>query len=276
MSTFVYPKKQPRNVGKMRYVAFDIEIATTIPDAADDWSRYRPFGISCAATILRSGDEETVRLWKGFRQPLEEYYPEQMRPHEVINLVRYLNEKRRDGYQIVSWNGLGFDLDVIAEEVKAAEIRERVIDLALNHIDPAFHMFCVKGYMIGLQAAAEGCGFEGKLQEDGVEGARAAEFWAGTPEQQDLVLRYVEQDARMTADVYRYLMEYGELPWTSRRGKANTWRFDELLMPLQAMELPEPDTSWMTREPWTREKFIGWTHVPLADDSLADGDVAPY
>lgn len=33
------------------YLAWDIEIAKTIPDGETDWKTHRPLGISCAATI---------------------------------------------------------------------------------------------------------------------------------------------------------------------------------------------------------------------------------
>ena len=32
-------------------IAFDIEIANPFPDGVDDWQPFRPFGISCAATL---------------------------------------------------------------------------------------------------------------------------------------------------------------------------------------------------------------------------------
>ena len=43
-------------------IAFDIEIAESLPDGVEDWLQHRPLGISCAATVA-SG--EPAVLWYG-------------------------------------------------------------------------------------------------------------------------------------------------------------------------------------------------------------------
>ena len=44
------------------FVAFDIEIANPFPDGVDDWQPFRPFGISCAATLTSEGQ---MTVWHG-------------------------------------------------------------------------------------------------------------------------------------------------------------------------------------------------------------------
>ena len=41
-----------------------------------------------------------------------------MSREETAGLVRYLSEKVTQGYTIVTWNGVGFDFDVLAEEAQ--------------------------------------------------------------------------------------------------------------------------------------------------------------
>ena len=45
-----------------KLIAFDIEIVEPLPDGVEDWSHYRPLGISCAATLI-SG--EPAITWYG-------------------------------------------------------------------------------------------------------------------------------------------------------------------------------------------------------------------
>ena len=62
----------------LKLIAFDIEIARSLPDGVEDWSHHRPLGISCAATL--TGGEPAV-LWYGKKGEGE--YGTQMNPAEV-------------------------------------------------------------------------------------------------------------------------------------------------------------------------------------------------
>ncbi len=48
-----------------KYLAFDIEIFRELPDEEQDWKRYRPLGISCAATVAEDEREPTLFLGRG-------------------------------------------------------------------------------------------------------------------------------------------------------------------------------------------------------------------
>lgn len=234
----------------MKYVTFDLEISKEIPDGCDDWKALRPLGISCAATYTSDGQKVVWRPYTIGGAP----YPDKMDSDELEEMVHYLILSYERGYTIVTWNGLGFDFDVLAEE--CPRMRDEIKALALNHIDIGFHMLCVKGYMVGLQTAADGMCVPGKTE--GMHGDLAPVMWKQGREAQDKVLEYVLQDVIATANVYEALVERGRLDWTSRSGRPNSWYFDELLTVNRALEIEEPDTSWMSK-PWTREKFYGWT-----------------
>jgi len=223
----------------IKYVAFDLEIAKEIPEGNVDWKDIRPLGISCAGLAKPGG---IASAFHGVPQ---------MTPEECRDMADVLLTCPRP---IVTFNGLGFDFDVLAEECQDREYWEKIRDLALDHIDVAFAMFCDKGYMVGLETACQGMGLKGKTE--GMHGDLAPVMWKeGKIEQ---VLEYVKQDARATGSLYEAILEKGCLHWVSRSGRDNWWYTDGIPTVREAMAKPEPDTSWMSN-PWSRSKFYGWT-----------------
>jgi hypothetical protein len=189
-----------------KYHAFDIETAR-ITDDASDWRSQRPLGISCAATI--SADAEQPILWHGGTDRSSP--KDQMTQEEAAVLVRFLEEQAEAGNTILTWNGLGFDFDIIAEESHMlAECRA----LALAHVDMMFDVFCRLGHGVGLDAAARGMGIKGKLT--GMSGELAPVLWAQGRREE--VLRYVAQDVQTTLELARACEACGELRWVSRSG----------------------------------------------------------
>lgn len=235
----------------MKYVAFDIEIAEMIPEGCDDWTSAQP-GISCAATLTSDGE---LGLWHGAR--VGDRYAKRMYHTELIVLVDFLRTKLDDGYVPVTWNGAGFDFRVLEQEAPFGWPRAESRRMALDGIDPAFAMFCAKGFMVGLDATAKGMGLAGKLE--GMGGALAPKMWAGSLADQERVLTYVAQDARTTAEVYERILCEERLFWLSKNGVVRRWALPWSVIPTvrEALELPLPNTSWMT-DPWKREKFVGW------------------
>jgi hypothetical protein len=236
-----------RVMGKTRrYLGFDIETATLSPEDGSDWRSCRPLGISCAATLL--GDSQEPLLWHGGDRASR---GDRLTKEEASNLVRYLEDHVAHGYTLLTWNGLGFDLDVLAEE---SQMLTECRALALAHVDMMFHAFCELGHGVGLDAAARGMGLAGKL--GGMKGADAPVLWAqGNREE---VLRYVAQDVRATLELATTCEARGELRWVARSGKVRSMGLGKgWLSVSEALELPLPDTSWMDA-PWPREKFTGW------------------
>jgi hypothetical protein len=227
-----------------RYLALDIETAK-LPEG--DWRSCRPLGISCAATL--PGDSREPVLWHGDDRVRP---ADRMSREEAAALVRYLSEKVAQGYTLFTWNGVGFDLDVLAEE---SGLFETCRTLALAHVDLMFHVLCRLGYGVSLDAAARGMDIAGKLE--GIKGADAPVLWAEGRREE--VLRYVGQDVRTTLDLARACEGCGELRWVARSGRLRRMTLREgWLTVREALELPLPDTSWMD-EPWPRERFTGWT-----------------
>lgn len=230
-----------------RFISFDIEIATTIPEGVEDWSTLHPLGITCAATW--ASDENRPRVWCG----RDDWgaISAQMMQDELIALVAHLDDAVADGYKIVSLNGAGFDFRELAMSSGQHEICK---DLAWNHYDLFFTLFCILGYAPGLNAIAQGMGCGSKTVN--VDGAKAPELWQNGKYGQ--VLDYVANDAKLTLDVAQAVKSCGEVRWTSKSGRPQVVNVDQWLTVRESIELELPDNSWMKGKGWERSKFVGW------------------
>lgn len=229
-----------------KYLAFDIESAKEWPDGAD-WKPYRPLGICCAATL--PADTGTPVLWHGVTG--SGLPADRMSRQDVTRLVDHLLAMAGEGYTILTWNGLGFDFDVLAEE---SGMLNQCRSLARGHVDLMFHVFCKLGYPVGLDAAAKAMNLPGKPK--GMSGLLAPRMWAEGKRQE--ILDYVVQDARTTLDLATSSERQGCLRWITRRGKVQRMALRAgWLAASAADELPEPDTSWMSN-PLPRYRFTGW------------------
>ena len=251
----------------MKYCAFDLEIVKEIQQG-EDWKSIRPLGISCAAFLTNLEDVPT-KFFSGIPNEPE---GRAMDKFECSLIVDYLAGALSLGYTPLTFNGLMFDFDVLAEE---SGMFEECKNLAMKSVDMMFHFFCVKGYMIGLNTVAKGLGLPGKTE--GMSGALAPIMWSGNSEKlkelevpfydytdlalREKVLEYVGQDARTTLEVAELAESKQGFHWTSKSGRPNTFN---LSVPLQrwltveeCMELPEPDQSWMS-DPKKRSDFYSW------------------
>lgn len=230
----------------MKYLAFDIETAKEWPNGAD-WRSYRPVGISCAATL--PSDAETPRLWHGLTD--DDCPAKRMSKPEAAELVEYLTAMAADGYAILTWNGLSFDFDILAEE---SGMTDQCMRLAHGHVDMMFHVFCELGYPVGLDAAAKGMGLPGKPA--GMSGILAPSMWAEGKHKE--VLEYVAQDVRTTLQLAVGCQGKKRFHWITRKGQRKSLPLHNGWLPVNsALKLPEPDNSWMST-PLSRKKFTAW------------------
>lgn len=231
---------------QLKYLAFDIEITRILPEGVSDWSYYRPLGISCAATFPSDG--ESV-LWHG-KTPSGDY-ASQMSVDETQELVKHLQNQVGSGYKILTWNGLGFDFDILAEE---SSMVNECKSLATNHIDMMFHVFCLKGYPLGLDKAAKGMGLRGK--PPGISGEMVPRMWAEGRFQE--VLEYLQQDVNTLLELAHAIDVKRQLRWLSNSGRPQQLSLSSGWFTVnEAQNLPLPDTSWMSN-PWPRSKFTKW------------------
>lgn len=233
----------------MKYLAFDIETSKLAPDG-DNLNAERPLGISCWAAAWQD-DGGKISTLTGCGTDEHGNPTPQMTPMECVDLVQRLRGVAARGhFTILTWNGCGFDFDILAEE---SGLHSQCADLALHHVDMMLHFHCIKGFPVGLNAVARGMGLEGKTA--GMDGAKAPQLWAEG--RYDEVLRYVAQDVRTTLEVALAVEQRKTLCWIARSGKPNFCPLPRWLTVAEALRLPEPDVSWM-REPVARERFTEW------------------
>jgi hypothetical protein len=230
-----------------RYLAFDIETAKDVPGEDFNWRPHRPLGITCAATL--TSDSGDLRLWHGKRN--DGSPAERMTPADALGLVQYLSRLAADGFTILTWNGLAFDFDILAEESAFAGICK---ECALAHVDMMFHIFCSLGYPVALDKGALGMGLPGKPA--GMSGIKAPKLWAEGRHKE--VLDYVSQDVRTAMQVAHLSEQRRRFEWITRKGTKSTLPLPKGWLTVQeAMKLPEPDTSWMSN-PMKRRDFTAW------------------
>jgi len=225
-----------------KLIAFDIETAHEA--GYKNWNESP--GITCISASLFSAGQHTVLTAHSNYQPV-------MTQKDIHHFVDSLHDRYRDGYDVVAINMTGFDSRVLFLE-SDREHRRKIQEFTLFGYDPYWTVFCQRGYGPGLQAMADGMGVEGKL--DGMNGLEAITAWQENRERQQLVLHYVEQDARATLDVFRAIRKSGgSIYWTSKRGNQMGCHAGRNV--IDSLGYPKPNTSWMTN-PRTRESTIGW------------------
>jgi hypothetical protein len=228
----------------MRYLAFDLEIAKPVYDIAD-WKSLRPLGISCAAAAYfdTATQSANTMVWANIPQLL----PEDCRG--IVDTLWVFNQEL--GYDIVTWNGLSFDFDILAEESGLYDLCRM---LAMGHTDMMFHFFCDNGHPVSLDKAAKGMKLGGKTE--GVTGASTPDLWAKGEHAK--VLQYVRRDAILTLQLAQAVAEQQSLNWLTSKGDIKCWSVDKLLPVNQAKNLPENYPAWI-KDPWPRSKFYDWT-----------------
>lgn len=233
-----------------KYLAFDIETAKEVPGEDFNWKPYRPLGISCAAAFACDAKEPIV--W--FGKNSDGTPAHRISRGEAENVVRELVKLAADGYTLLTWNGLGFDFDILAEESGSyKECRE----LALNHVDMMFHVFCDRGFPVKLEKAAQALGIPGKPA--GMDGRLAPQLWAQGRYQD--VIDYVIQDVRIALQIAIKCERQGRFQWITQKGVSKSMDLPRGWLTVRdAVRLPEPDTSWMNN-PIPRREFTQWLNI---------------
>ncbi len=232
---------------KRRYLAFDIETAKIFPGNVSDILAHRPLGICCAAALAT--DKTVPQLF--YSKDASGIPSAQMCKDDLSSLVDFLSDQIKNGYTIVTHNGLGFDFDVLAEESGRLDDCRK---LANGHVDIMFHVFCYKGFCIGLDAAGKAIGLS---KSGGVEGAVAPQLWKDG--KCETVLKYVGQDCRIALKVAEKSEQLHSFRWITKGGTVGDLDLPKGWLTIQdAKKLPLPDTSWMSDPPWPRSKFTKW------------------
>ncbi len=107
---------------------------------------------------------------------------------------------------------------------------------------------------MGLEKGAQGMGLPGKPA--GMTGLQAPKMWAEGRHKE--VLDYVSQDVRMAMQIALAAEQRRRFDWITRKGTKSTLALPKGWLAVgDALKLPEPDTSWMSK-PLKRKDFLGW------------------
>jgi RNase_H superfamily len=232
---------------KRKFLAFDLETAKVQPRGFRNWKAGRPLGISCAATLTEDSDKPV--LWHGTAE--HEQPGGQMTAKKLQALISYLTKHVNLGYTVVTWNGVGFDFDILAEE---SRMLQQCKELAFHHVDMMFHLVCKLGYGVSLDSAAQGMNMPGKCRR--LDGALIPRLWDHGKWEE--VLDYVSQDVRITLDLAKSCEESGCLRWISKSGRRREIRLPSGWLTVEAAErLPEPNAFWCSSQ-WARNRITAW------------------
>ena len=232
-----------------RYVAFDIETAKILPEKVGDLLEHRPLGICCAAAI--GSGESVATTWHG--RTADVAPSPRMSRQEAQALVLDLQTLTSDrGCTLLTWNGLNFDFNILAEE---SGLWEECAALALAHVDMMFHVVCDRGHYVALGARRAGVPARRKDRR---------RLWAqradplGGRDAHDEVIRYNTRDVELSLEVAQASERAGAFRWVTRKGTIAEMALERGWLDVAgARALPLPDTSWMT-DPPRRDNFFRW------------------
>lgn len=216
----------------------------------------KPFELCCEAPreSFSAGLIEAMRLESG--RPLGLCSAEKCRA-----LVDYLWELTTlRNAALVTFNGVSFDLRVLAVSCDSALHSDRCKQMALASYDPCLQVMCERGFPIGLDASCRGMGLKSKSGS----GADAPEEWvSGDPKRMAGVVEYCAEDVRATLGLFGATRK--GIRWISKAGKLakHEWRAGAPATALDCILSPFPDMSWAKPTPDAGElpprlKFVEW------------------
>ena len=255
----------------MPLLAFDMEIATPVEGDADLLAT-RP-GIACAA-FIREGDTRPLVLFDPAKTP--DLFVSATKALTQEGATRILDELMAAddrGDRILTWNGAGFDFQLLADETgRQADCAH----LARHSIDMMFQILCERGHPLALDTALAGMGLPSKIHTvtlaDGrvveVDGRLAPNLWQAG--EHEAVMIYCGGDVAGTLALALACRKQRRLSWVSRAGRTNHMPLANGWLTVEAcLALPKPDTSWMTN-PMRPEDVVAWmTRPAVAKDSPA-------
>ena len=206
---------------------------------------------SLLCAVTKKNDERS-RAWVGEKLPAGQGWSPLGTP-EIEALLLYLEGQRELGCIPVTWDGLRETFALLMKFCEGVS-RPACEGLALRHIDIAFQLFCSRGFIISLKSILQSMNIED--QTHGRRTAFARSIWDKGEEAQRELLKVAREIAGTIAQLYATILETNNLTWLTKDGAEAYWtpetaydltsKGDRLLTVTEALELEDPDTSWMS------------------------------
>ena len=222
----------------------DIELCDLIPDDFDRF-KFPLLDISCIALLHDDAGNKSLPEPDGMATSDAEILHNETNPNDPLEAetIRVLTDRismfLNSGGQVVTWNGVGFDLPALA----AYNAEARDIILHDNHVDIMFHFLRKYGFPVSLDKVAKGFGLPGKDQD----GKDAVELWKQGKLAQ--LHSYNLKDVKILRRVYRRVMKHKVVAWVTKSGNFTDKPVDlDNISSWKSCRLPqltEDQVSWM-------------------------------
>ena len=133
-----------------KYLAFDIETAKILPEDFGELLAHRPLGICCLSHVDKRWRRASTFLFQRTRR----HSSRSNDPTRLI-YIRWLPSRSNHITDVQSWRWTDWDLTLMSSP------RNPIVGMTagtwhVHHVDMLFHIFCEKGFGVGLNAAAKG------------------------------------------------------------------------------------------------------------------------
>lgn len=231
-------RKRKDDSSEFRFFGFDIETVLPIPREASDLGDPCALGIdsfggiSIVAVVTSSGDEH---VWTPEKKSKDDDHFEllSMTSLQVQNSIEHMFHLFSVKHYIpVSWNGLFFDLRVLARCSESEKHAAMCRAMALGHVDLAFNMLARTGFMCSMDSAAD---FMLKVRKSFPSAIEALTLWSSRDSsKQREVVRYCVDDAKLVLQIFAKMVnesmrtkECPKLHYRSKKGIDFTVSFPE-------------------------------------------------
>ena len=268
----------------MSYLAFAILPSRDVRAGSYDRGGLRSSRHSTITGILGAVSwvkGEKPRAWVGPK--LEEGGWEPLDAPTIAQLIEYLSAQQMNGCTIVSWDGMQEAFAILSKFCEPPMIRAVCEGVALQHVDMAFQMFCSRGFVAPLRKVLESSGIEDKTHGRATAFAKSA--WDKGEVEQRKLLGVAREIAYTIGRLYGVVATKKDLTWFTKSGADAYWqpemvydataKCERLLLVCEALELPAPDTSWMTI-PFKKDRgdYLVWLQRETPEASETSSTVA--
>lgn len=212
----------------------DIETVNEIPDTWN--SNPTPLPIACIGVKI---DDRPVLVYHNTVKD-----GAAMTDEQVVHVIDKLIEYDSLNCKIVSFNGSGFDIKLLAQYVKKDKNEYmKVRKMNLNHIDLMFLVVCNRGHPVALAKITDAMGIGKKSLEGG--GLESVKLWAAGKYED--VYNYNTKDVELLYDLFREVNKTQNIQFVSKAG--NRIKFPvEVLTVKDAYNLPPLEKALMSRD----------------------------